>query len=160
MAIAYFIVPYVRRAGQRLVREVSINALTSTILADGGAWAEVEVLGNQAVVKVRASAAILTQINGLSGVTRIPLALIDDSLSTLTAGQRSAIVTILTDAGYTVGEVTARFPNVAQATLRDVLKFLATRRRKPRYDAGTDTIIVDGVVQSCESIDRLDLSVA
>ncbi len=89
----------------------------------------------------------------------MPLAQIDDSLSTLTAGQRSAIVTILTDAGYTVGEVTARFPNIAQATLRDVLRFLASRRRKPRYDADTDTIIVDGDVQACESIDALDLTV-
>ncbi len=159
MAIGYFIVPYVRRAGARPLREVSLNALTDTILAEGGAWSEVEVLGNQAVVKVRASAGVLTQINGLAGVSRIPLAQIDDSLSSLTAGQRSAIVTILTDAGYTVGEVTARFPNVAQATLRDVLKFLASRRRKPRYDVGTDTIVVDGAVQGCGSIDALELTV-
>jgi len=161
MPIAYFIAPYARKTlSNRVARYVIVDDLTSQILADGGNWSEVEVLGNQAIVKVNASSATLTLINALTGVTRVPLSRLDDPLSSLTAGQRSAIRTLIINAGYTATEVDTRFPNLAQVTIGDALRFLATRRLKPRYDAGSDTIILDGDVQACESVDRLDARVS
>ncbi len=161
MAIGYFIAPYVRKVAPAYLigaasRYVIINDLTATILADGGSWGSVEVLGNQAIAKVSAAAATLTAIAALTGVTRVHLSRLNDSLSTLTAGQRAAIRTLIINAGYTIAEVDARFPDLTQVTIGEALRFLATRRLRPRYDSGTDSIVLDGPVQACESVDALD----
>jgi hypothetical protein len=133
-----------------------MDEFTEMIRADGGDWREVEVLGNQAIVKVRASALTLATVAGAAGIRQIPLQLLDDPLSTLTAGQRTAIRDELLAAGYLLAEVQEAFPNIASATLRDVLRFLARRRLKPRYDQVTDSIILDGPVQLCDDVELLD----
>lgn len=164
MPIGLFLAPYIRRtdtlfAQTHPVRMLIVNTLNDAINADGGSWREVEILGNQAIVKVRASSATLTAIGALNGVTVIPLTHLDDPLSSLTAGQRTSIRNVILNAGYTPTEVNNRFPNIANATIGDVLRFLATRRLKPRYDSGTDTIVLDGLVEQCNSVDDLDSSV-
>jgi hypothetical protein len=161
MAIGWFLCPYIRLAEpSRAIRYCAMDDFTSVIRADGGDWREVEVLGNQAVVKVRALAPTLTTLAGTPGFRRIPLNLLNDSLSTLTAGQRTAIRDELLAAGYTLAEVQAALPDLSTVTLRDVLRFLASRRLKPRYDQGTDNIVLDGPVQACGDIDALDASVS
>jgi len=162
--MAWFIAPYKRDAPYpglpgSVRRYCSVRDVAAQIEADGGVWQAVEILGDRAVVKVRASAATYAAIAALPGVVRVPKDLLDDALSTLSAGQRTAIRNQVLDAGYTTAEVNARFPNLANNTVGDVLRFLATRRRKPRYDAGTDTIVFDGVVQACGSIDALNAEV-
>ena len=157
MAIAFFLCPYKRSPRtDKPIRFCAMNDFTTIIEADGGRWSETEILGDRAIVKVNALAATLTIIAGTPTFRRIPLAALDESLSTLTNPQRNAIHAEILDAGYTVAEFNTRFPNLASATLGDVLRFMATRRLKPRYDSGTDTIILDGEIQVCKSIDALD----
>jgi hypothetical protein len=136
-----------------------MRQFTPQIHADGGAWRAIEVLGNRCLAKVRASASTLSTINAAPGFVRVPLTRLDDPLSSLSPAQRTAIRNILTDAGYTMAEINARFPNLADHTLGDALRFLASRRLKPRYDAATDTIILDGPPSPTSDLGRLDQEV-
>jgi hypothetical protein len=159
--MAWFLCPYKRDTAPlgfpSLVRRYcAMRDFNAQILADGGAWDATEVLGNQAVVKVQASPATLSTINAEPGFTRIPLDLLDDTLGSLTAGQRNAIRQVILDAGYTPAEVTARFPNLANSTVGEALRFLASRRKKPRYDQPTDSIVLDGPDQACRSVDEIN----
>lgn len=158
MAIAWFLAPYDRILAERFpARECRMNVYTALIAADGGAWAETEVLGNHAVVKVRASAETLATIAADPDITRLPVALLDDPLSSLSPAQKTAIRNKVQALGYTLAEINARFPgDLGDYTLRDVLRFVATRRRKPRYEAGTDSIVLDGVAVTPESVESVD----
>jgi hypothetical protein len=162
MAIGIFLIPYKR--GKNSIsgpsRYCEIGDYTSQIQSNGGRWAEVEILGNRAIVKVRAPAAVLTALNGVAGFVRLPKDNIDDPLSDLTTGQKNAIRNNLTDMGYTLAEIQARFgSDLGQYTLRVVLRFAATRRRKPQYDRENDILTVDGEEVACESVDALDLEI-
>lgn len=136
-----------------------MDDFTAQVLADGGAWTEAEVLGDCAIVKVRASAATLTAIAGAQGIQRIPLTRLDDPLSSLTNAQRNAIRNRIIAMGYTTAELNAAFPNLAQATLGQVLRFAASRRLRPRYDQATDTIVCDGQQDPVRSVDSVDAEV-
>lgn len=160
MPIAFYIAPYKRREGQRAARYCAMDDFTDQIAASGGAWAESEVLGDRAVVKVRASAAVLSAINAAPGMVRIPKAALQGTLADLTAGQKTALRNLLTDMGYSLAEIQTRFGSDLSAfTLGDVLRFAASRRRKPRYDAQADTIVLDGEVMPCRTIDDVDAEV-
>lgn len=138
-----------------------MDAFTAAIVADGGGWAESEVLGQAAVVKVRAAAATLNQIAGEEGFLRVPVARLDDPLSSLTAAQKTAVRNRVVALGYTAGEVTSRFPgDLGDYTLRDLLGFVASRRRRVRYDEATDTVIADGEVVAPRPVDDVDAAVA
>jgi hypothetical protein len=150
MAIAWFIVPYKRALDVPMARYCAIDDQTPQIYAEGGAWTEAEVLGNRALVKVRASDATLATLASL--YTRIPLARLSDPLSSLTPAQRSALRNRLLDLGYTDAEIRAALPDLNTRTLHDFLAFAATRRRKPRWDAEAGEIILDGPVQSCRPV--------
>lgn len=161
MPVGWFIAPYARRSGARVRRYVVVDDLTPTIRLDGGDWSETEVLGQAAIVKVRASAATLALVAALPGVSRIPVARLDDPLSTLTAPQKLAIRNRVQALGYSLAEIQGRFPNdLGTYTLRDLLTFVATRRRKVRYDQATDAIIDDGPLQAVRPIDHVDAAVA
>lgn len=148
MAVGWFMAPYKRRdVGGNPGRYVSVDDFTDQVLADGGYWAESEILGNYALVKVRASAATLSAIAAAPGVQRIPGSLqLSDTLASLTTNQKTAIRNFVTGTlGYTLAEVQARFPNdLGTYTLGDLLRFVTQRRLTPRYDAATDTIVLDG----------------
>lgn len=138
-----------------------MNDFTPQINADNGAWAETEILGDRAIVKVRASAATLNAIAATATFRRIPnITALTASLSTLSAAQRTAIRNEITDAGYSVAELNAAIPNLNTATLGQVFNLLATRRRKPRYDANTDAIILDGETVSCRPVSEINTQVA
>lgn len=164
--MAWFICPYKRRIYpdtpvQWPERYCAMDDFTAQIRADGGTWSEAECLGDHAVIKVRASAAILTLIAAAPGFTRIPKDLLDETLADLSNAQRTAIVNKLESLGYTAQEIRDRLGvNISSRTLRDVLRFALTRRRKPRYDASTDTIILDGPVLACKPIEALDAEVS
>lgn len=163
MAVAWLIAPYVRRitASGRPIRYVVVDDLTATIRADGGDWSETEVLGQAAIVKVRASPATLALVAALPGVDRIPVDRLDDPLSTLTGPQKTAIRNRVLALGYTLTEIQDRFPNdLGTYTLRQLLTFVASRRRKVRHDQATDAIIDDGPEQPVRPIDSVDLAVA
>lgn len=162
MPVGWFLAPYVRRIdAPRPERYVVVNDLTPTIRGDGGDWSETEVLGQHAIVKVRAAASTLTLVAGLPGVTRIPVARLDDPLSMLSAAQRTAIRNRVTALGYTLTELQERFPNgLGTYTLRDLLEFIARRRRKVRYDVQADAIVDDGPLQPIRPLADVDAAVA
>lgn len=158
MPIAWFICTYKRRPGiARPTRYCGMDDHTGAIRADGGTWSESEVLGNSAIVKVRASAETLTAIANDPNIQRIPVGLLDDSLGSLTVTQRTAIRDRVLAMGYTTEEVTAALGNdLSAVTLRTLLQFVTGRRQRPRYEAGTDTIVLDGVVEACRPFEALD----
>lgn len=159
--MAWFFVPYKRRTvAGRIGRYCAADDVTTAILADGGAWSEAEILGQYAIVKVRASASTLTQLNGLPNVRRLPVDRLDDPLSSLTNAQRTNLRDFAVSLGYTLAEFNARFPGgIATVTLRELLKFMATRRRLVRYDQPTDTFVDDGPIQPVSDLDEIDVKV-
>lgn len=165
MAVAWFIAPYkrqVRKAGEKPGRYCAMDDHRAAIAADGGAWSESEVLGNCAVVKVRAAAATLTTIAGTQGYQRIPTVVnLTDLLSALNNSQRTALRNRVEAMGYTAAEVTAALgTDWRTRTLGEVLRFCASRRLEPRHDTGTDTIVLDGTQRSCTPIDDVDRMVS
>lgn len=164
MAIAWFICLYKRRisvfGAHVAIRYTAMDDFTLNIGADGGVWSETEVLGNQAVVKVRASVATFATIAATAGFRRLPVDRLNDSLSSLSVAEKLALRTVLTDAGYTLAEVQAALgTDLGTRTLGDVLRFMATRRLKPRYDVLSDTFVLDGAVQACRSVESVDAEV-
>lgn len=161
MPTTWFICPYKRRDyNNQIGRYCAMDDFTPQIIADGGSWSESEVLGNRAIVKVNADASTLSLIAGTTGFKRLPKDLLNSPLSDLTANQKQALRDEMLDMGYTEGQITARFGSeLGNFILKDVLEFMATRRLKPRYDSGTDTIILDGAVQPVKSIERVDREV-
>lgn len=163
MPLAWFVAPYKRRnPGETPAqRYCSMDDFTAAIVADGGTWDETEVLGDCALVKVRASNATLTAINAAAGMLRIPNHVaLTDTLGDLTANQRTAILNRILQMGYTQAEIDAALPaNWAAVTLGQVLRFAARRRLKPRYDQGTDAIVVDGPVQPVKPVDVVSATV-
>jgi hypothetical protein len=63
--------------------------------------------------------------------------------------------------GYSGAELNAAFPLGWNGpyVIRDVLRFALTRRLKPRYDAATDTIVLDGPVQPTATPEEIDAAV-
>lgn len=159
--IAWFLCPYKRRTPAPLpTRYCAMDDFTAQIRADGGDWSETEVLGNHAIVKVRASDTTLQTIAAATGFTRLPKNRLDDSLSDLSTAVKTAIRDKMLALGYTAQEIQQRFGNdFGSYTLRDVLKFIATRRLKPRFDSNTDTIVLDGAIQPVRPLEDVDLAV-
>ncbi len=161
MATAWFICPYKRKLNYPSpLRYCAMDDFTPQIHGEGGRWSETEVLGGYAIVKARASDALLTTIAGTAGFQRLPVALLTEPLSSLTGAQRTAIRNRILAMGYTDAEITTALgANIGQRTLGQVLRFAASRRLKPRYDAIQDVIVCDGPVQSCRLIDDVDREV-
>lgn len=139
------------------MRYCAMDDFTALIDADGGKWSETEILGDHAIVKVVASAATLSTIAAEPGFQRLPKDLLDEPLNSLSAAQRNAITNKLESLGYQRTEWrTVLGSNIGTKTLRDVLRFAATRRKKPRYDSATDTIVLDGPDQVCRTIESVE----
>ena len=99
-------------------------------------------------------------IAGTTGFKRLPKDLLNSPLSDLTSNQKQKLKDEILDMGYLLSEFSERFENdLGTYTLRDVLKFMAKRRLKPRYDSGSDTIILDGAVQPVRSLESVDKEV-
>lgn len=159
MAIGWFIAQYKRRNPGQVPAEryCVIDDYTQQIFSEGGTWSESEVLGNAAIVKVRAQPATLTTIAADPLIDRIPLAKLDDPLNTLTVAQRNNIKNRVQALGYTAAEITAVLGNdFSVLTLGDVLLFVTQRRLKPRYDQATDTIIIDGPIQPVKPLHHVE----
>lgn len=157
-AVSWWVAPYVRADEYgRVVRVCKIEQYASLIAAEGGSYRAAEILGGYCVAKVRANAAAVTALAADADLQRLPKDRIDDPLSTLTNQQKTRLRNFILSLGYTAQEVQARFPNdLGTYTLRDVLRFMATRRLKPRYDSAADTIVLDGPIQPVKSPDTLD----
>ncbi len=179
MAIGWFLVPYKRitpYTGPGFAgRYCAMLDFSADIKADGGAWRETEVLdtstppnggtAGMALVKVRASAATLTTIGAADGNMRILAKVaLTDTLSDLTSTQRNAILNRLQALGYTLAEISdalgGNLANWRTRTFGQLLRFVARRRLKPRYDSGTDAVICDGVEVAPLPVDTVDAEVS
>lgn len=160
-SIGWYIVPYVRDysiGSPQPARHCELCLYNKQIWDAGGKWTCVEVLGNRAIVKIKAPAAILNMID--SKYKRLPKDRLGDSLSDLPNNIKIALKNEILDMGYTIAEVKAKFgSDLGQFTLRDVLKFMAKRRLKPRYIPETDTIVCDGIEQRCRNIEYVNSKV-
>jgi len=158
MATGWFLVQYVTTVGGigHATRVLHIDQHTPAIVAAGGSWAEIEVLGNHALVKVRqlseAQLAPLGQI-----YSRLPAIPLNTTLSELTTGQKQALRDRVEALGYTSQEITAALGvELGQVTLRQLLRFIASRRRKPRFDIPTQSVVLDGPDVVPESVDLFE----
>lgn len=156
--VSWWVAPYVRADEfGRHIRVCKIEQYAAQMRADGGGYREAEILGNYCLAKVRAGASTVTAMAADVDLQRLPKDRMDDPLSSLTNQQKTRLRNFVLSLGYTTQEVQARFPNdLGTYTLRDVLRFMATRRLKPRYDKATDTVILDGPVQPVKSPDQLE----
>lgn len=165
MSVGWYLAPYkvrTERSG-RPARYCAMDDFTPQIMGvDGGDWSESEILGDIAVVKVRASLATLSTIAGTAPFFRIPNHTApSDTLGDLTGAQRNALLNKLQALGYTSAEIQAALPaNWVSLTLGQVLRFAATRRLKPRWDDVAQVIKVDGIVQACRPIADVDRAVS
>lgn len=168
--IAWYIAPYKREDSEGFDktkplsmhnhpgRYCAIEDYGKQIYANGGNWAVTEVLGDRAIVKVKAEPSTLATLNIV--FKRMPKDRLDDPLLDLSLAVKIAIINKILDMGYTIQEINDRLPNdLGTYTLRDVLKMMATRRRKPRYDAIADKIICDGAIQPVRPIEDVDNAV-
>lgn len=161
--IAWYIAPYKIRQGRpdglHNVRYCAMDDYTDSIIyTDKGNWSESEVLGNRAIVKVKASPLTLTVLNGV--FTRLPRDGLDDSLSAVSIADKAVLKNEGLDMGYSNTEWNKAFPNnLGTYKLKNILHFYTKRRLKPRYDANTDTSYVDGIEQKCRSIESVDSEV-
>jgi len=156
MPIAWFICLY-KLSEQRVlgkpVRYCAMDDFTQDIIyKDKGNWAESEILGNKAVVKVSASEETIKKVSETKDFEQLD---ITDIKATLTVEQQTDITSKAVGIGYTTADISAK----SLVTQKDALELLTSYRRKPRYDADTDTVILDGVVQVCRSIDDVDSAV-
>lgn len=163
MSIGWYIVPYIRDTDPGCpgpTRMCEIEIYRQQIIDAGGAYSITEVLGNRGVVKIKASDGVLNAIAAV--FQRMPKNVLTDSLSDLSIAAKTKIKNELLDMGYSLSEIKTKFgPNVdlGSYTLKDVLKFMAKRRLKPRYIIATDEILVDGIVQGCTPIEFVDSKV-
>lgn len=131
------------------------------LAANGARWKSIE-LTNRLIYKIVASNAVLNAVANLPNVKRLPTDLLDNPLSDLTANQRQAIRDELVDQGYSLAEINAQFPNLANATLRQALKFMARTRTLPAFDIPTLSVVVSDKpedVRDCDSVDDVEVSV-
>lgn len=152
--IKWYVIPYVRKTNApRPSRYVAINTYSTQIKSYDGKWQEIEVLGDRALVKVRAPQVVHTQLDAI--YKQFPTTNLDD---TIPSENRESFKNELLDMGYTLEEIQEDF-NDGAPTLRDWVKVATKRRRKPRYDSQLDEIIVDGDIVACEPIGNLDMAV-
>ena len=164
MPVAWFLCPYIRiirpNHPAKYMRGPAINRYIQAVQEAGGKLAWNEVLGNHAVVKVRAPLTILQQISADPDITRMPKDVLDTPLSDLTNAQKIAIRNKIVSLGYNIQEIRDRLgDDIGTRTLRDVLRFTSSRWKPPRYDEATDSLIFDGPDQECRSVEDIDARV-
>jgi len=164
MPAAWFICGYKTVLGSTAsssYRYCMMDDFTPAIQTDKGAWSESEILGGNAVVKVRASDPVLATIAVTPGFIRISTHVsLTDTLGDLTTSQRNSILVKIQALGYSLTEVQSSLPtNWISVTLKQVLKFITQRRLDSRWDTATKNILVDGPVQACRSIESVDAEV-
>lgn len=135
-----------------------MDDFTNQIYAAGGRWAETEVLGNKAIVKVNAPDALIPTLD--STFTRFPKDSLNDSLASLSTAQKNALKNFIQNLGYTAQEIQDDLGlDIGTETLRDVLVFIAKRRLAPVWNATNLDFDCIGTEFSCRSIDSVEQEV-
>lgn len=163
MALAWYVVPYKRRNPGETPPEryCAMDDFTVQIIADGGTWDETEILGDAALVKVRAGPETMNTLNGQAGWLAIPKRFynLEDGLTDLLNGEKNQIENVLRALGYSQAEIDAEMGGTLalwrQKPLETLLNLFAKRRLKPRYDQPTDTVVCDGPEQPVKPVAKV-----
>lgn len=147
----YVLAPYERRVGPggRPARRCALARILPDQKAGGTEpFVEAEGLGGFAVALIvdddlRAQAAAAP---GILAFPKIPLTA---TLGEVNASTRSELRDAAAAMGYTMAEIRqALGTDLASVTLLRLLRFMVSRRRRPRYDPDTDSIVLDGAETS------------
>lgn len=145
---------------KKVAVQVAMVDHDTAIVSTGGDWGEVEVLGGYALVKVRASNTVLNVISNTAGFFRLPVDRLDDSLGNVNVQTLRNLRDRFIAMGYTDEEIDNALPNNWRLiTLRQLLRFVASRRRKWRHDAVSDEVIWDGEIAACKDIEIVDVEI-
>lgn len=147
MSVAWFIIPFTRTnegllgAGRRLAIDLDFTDLRQTP-GSPAAWEATELRGNRALVKIREREAVLAQLD--AAYYRLPVDDLASSLSGIGTVAATRLETELLGMGYTALEIATAFPSgLTAATLREVMRFAASRVFLHRYDSTLDMIVFD-----------------
>src|SRR3990172_3616816 len=135
MSVGWFVSPYNQKAltGYRArFRYCAMQDFDAAIRSDNGDWCEGEILGNSAIVKVRASLVTLSDIASTGGFSRLPGTDLNERLTALTTVQERQLQDLAGSLGYSGVEIDRSLgTDVRGKTLREYLTFLSTRRVRP-----------------------------
>lgn len=168
MPLGWYVCPYKRRNPGETPAEryCAIADFTAAIRADGGNWDETEILGDSALVKVRASAATLNVLDGQAGWLAVPKRFLnlEDGLGDLLNGEKNQIENALRFLGYSQAEIDATMGSSLalwrQKQFETLLRLFASRRLRPRYDQPTDAVVCDGPEQPVKDVEWVAAAVA
>jgi hypothetical protein len=160
MDTGWFITTYLSDVNAKPIprRWCAMDNYTPQIFGEDGSWEEIEVGANFAIVKVKASTATLTAIAQDPLFTKIPGKFLTDSLTSLTQQQKNKVMNLLNQMGYSNQEIQNGLGgNITANTIGDILRFCATRRVPPRFDAAVKKIVFDlPHVPSNKNVDIVD----
>jgi hypothetical protein len=143
----------------RPARYCAMDDYTARIEKDNGKWAESEVLGQYAIVKVRAEEETLESIAGEETFVSIAVSGLDDPMSSLDDEELTAIRAAVLTMGYTEDEIASSLGEMAKCTLGEVLAFCASRRAVLAYDGPSEKMVSTGEYKECRSISNVDKAV-
>ena len=161
METAWFICSYKRREHPtRIIRYCAMDDFSEQIIRkDGGAWAETEVQGGLAIVKVLAEKDTIATIASTEGFDLLPVSSLSDSLASVSSSKEADFTTVLGKLSSATGGKEETVQNIKSKTLGDVLQASIGTRYAPRYDAEKDVIVLDGPAQSIRSLESVDSKV-
>jgi len=164
MSVGWFVAPYNQKAltGYRArFRYCAMQDFDAAIRSDNGDWCEGEILGNSAIVKVRASLVTLSDIASTGGFSRLPGTDLNERLTALTTVQERQLQDLAGSLGYSGVEIDRSLgTDVRGKTLREYLTFLSTRRVRPRWDSPTQQIVFDQEIVPCRNLNDIDRNVS
>lgn len=160
MPTGWFAAPFVTHPTRQRARRSLFHEYEATVQADKGQWAETEILGNYALVKVQGSQGLLTFLRADSRLVALPTLTLDDTLNTLPRVRFQALLEWLYGLGYTTRETQKAIgTDPARITFQHFLRFCTTRRLAPRWDETQQRIVLDGDPQPCRSITDLNKTI-
>lgn len=151
--MAWFIVPYrLRQRGERVIRYCAMDDYTRAIHAEKGAWDEIEIVGNQALVKVEAPTAVLNQIRRDLDFFEIINNLQDADPDTL-----NSIREKMQSLGYSDKEIqTTLGDDLSVVTQKQVVEFCAQRSQMGYYDAARGEVVLEQEKAATKPVDEVE----
>lgn len=151
--MAWFIVPYrLRQRGERTIRYCAMDDYTRAIQAEKGAWDEIEIVGNMALVKVDAPTPVLNQIRRDPDFFEIVNNLQDADRDTLN-GIREKMQSL----GYSEKEIqTTLGDDLSVVTQKQVVEFCAQRSQMGYYDAARGEVVLEEQKAATKPVDEVE----
>lgn len=165
MIIAWYLCPYRKALNPGgaaggfapYYRYCAMCDYNSQIFPFGGLWSETEVLGNYAIVKVKAPDTLIPSLD--AEFYRLPVDNLDDFVDIISAADKTKLINFIKGLGYGNAEVNSGLGNLNGKTLRNVLKFVSQRRLAPRWDNATQEFVCDGVQAIPKLLEDVDARV-